>query len=266
MFSGNSRRNHRALGLRGYALELPGRNSRRSRYDRVDGITRGGFGDFWPSASGRHDRLVGRNGEEFGWGREGRVRLEQPLFLRGQVDAMGGLVGGLSSLHLDREASSSGPQSAYFDRRPLPLRRRLGQLDDTLMGRHPVPFSRHVPDMLLGRGHRGRRPYMSGALSIPDFGPGSSADSLDSVSEYSLHRLDRLSKPYHYQPPYAEDYESDIEEEVLTPEEESAGELIYGLPRRVFFHLPRDTTPELFRPEKGLSSTMPSELIPARNL
>jgi hypothetical protein len=249
MFSGSSGGNHRALGLQGYALELPGRNSRRSRHHRVDGIPRGGFGDFWPSASGRHDRLVGRNGEDFGWGREGRVRPEQPLFLRGQVDPMGGLVGGLRSLHLDREGSSSGPHSAYFGRRPLPLRRRLGQSDDTLMGRHSVPPSRHESDMLLGRSHRARRPYMSGAFSIPDFGPGSCADPLDSVSEYSLHDLDRLSKPYHYQPPYAEDYESDTEEEILRQEEEPSGELIYGLPRRAFFHLPRDTTPELFRRE-----------------
>jgi hypothetical protein len=55
---------------------------------------------------------------------------------------------------------------------------------------------------------------MSSALGTLDIARGYSLGSLSSGSDYSLTHLDRFTRPYHYQPPYVEDYESDVEEEL----------------------------------------------------
>lgn len=70
-------------------------------------------------------------------------------------------------------------------------------------------------------GDRGTQ-LLPGALGNSDYEPGASG-SLSSGSEYSLRRLDRLSRPYHYQPPYVEDYESELDEELWRQQEELEG-------------------------------------------
>jgi hypothetical protein len=55
---------------------------------------------------------------------------------------------------------------------------------------------------------------MSNALGTPDIARGYNLGSLSSGSDYSLTHLDRFARPYHYQPPYVEDHESDVEEEL----------------------------------------------------
>ena len=58
----------------------------------------------------------------------------------------------------------------------------------------------------------GGRPLRPGGMGIgPGVGGGSRTPSLNG-SNYSLDHLDRRPRPYHYQPPYVEDWESMLEE------------------------------------------------------
>jgi hypothetical protein len=216
MFSGTPGRNHPAPGFRGYEFGLPERTSYNGRDAEFDYIARGGYRDFSSSHSCHHDCPRSMSGQEFGWGREGRVRLEPPRYLPAQVGPRP--FGGLGGLNINR-GSAGGPLDYPFRSRLQSLRQRPDLPGDTLIYRRPVSLPRHGPDDIRSANcYCGR--VMSGALGISDFGSGPSGSPLGSVSEYSLHHLDRLSKPYHYQPPYAEEYESDIGEEPLRSHED----------------------------------------------
>ena len=55
-----------------------------------------------------HNHCGGRNGERFGWGREGRVRLEDSTMRHRRSSSMGGLMGGIGGLNLGRGGIGGG--------------------------------------------------------------------------------------------------------------------------------------------------------------
>jgi hypothetical protein len=168
----------------------------------------------------------GRGGERFGWGREGRVRLDSSPVYHRRRGTMGGLVGGLGGLNLGGgESGGSGGLlggmggMGDFD--------RLGNRRSPFLGRElDAGFMYHCDNPYLCHGMGfgglrscdrlgGGRPVLPGGIGL-DLG-GSRSPSLRG-SNYSLDHLDRRPRPYHYQPPYVEDWESIHEEELLRPE------------------------------------------------
>lgn len=182
---------------------------------------------------GQHNQS-GRTGERFGWGREGRVRLDDSPTChrrRASLDALvGGLggVGGLNigglggGLNLGGGAGLFGRHRGPFDplqQRVSPLLGRGRGLDASLQDLRDYPY--YLQQLSLGG--LGARGCLGGGRQLPlgniglGLGAGLRPGSLRSVSSYSLDHLDRLPRPYHYQPPFAEDYESLFDED-LDPE------------------------------------------------
>lgn len=173
----------------------------------------------------------GRPGERFGWGREGRVRLDEPPILSNRRGSVAGTMGRMGGLDGPRFGGGGG--GAGWGRNPLD---ELSMYDLPRGPRYP----RGGLDPLGGRfldsryetyldtdTHMNNRsgfpdrfsrgdPYMSGALPT-GLGLGASMSSPGSGSRYSLDHLDRPPRSYHYQPPYVEDDIDDflIEEELF---------------------------------------------------
>jgi hypothetical protein len=88
-----------------------------------------------------------------------------------------------------------------------------------------------APNALRSRDYLGlRQPPMMPGIGMGGLGSRSPAASLRSGSSFSLEHLDRQPRTYHYQPPFVEDYESEVEEELLRREEEEMIQQLYGLP------------------------------------
>jgi hypothetical protein len=207
-----SGRNHRAPAFRDEGLALSRRSPLPGHDDLSDCISRGRRGNVDPSRSGRHVRTGCRNGGEYGWSRQGRVRLESSLFLRDPDNPPGRFFRRHDDLSLNRDIlkdirdnDSEQTESVPSGLNALPY----------LLGEHHPSSLQYGPNLLLEDGLRDREPYFRGALALPDIDRGSPTASLDSVSEYSLRHMDRLGRPYHYQPPYVEDYESQLDEELV---------------------------------------------------
>jgi hypothetical protein len=204
----------------------------RCGYDGVndDGNRYGGHSD-------RH-RQNG-HGERLGWGREGRLRLEEPLMYpsrrsstNGSMGAMRGLggmgdlggLGGMGGLRI----GGGGP----FGGGPMPERLRRhrlgsgsGSIRDQLLDSRRSSFS----DSSCGLGSRlasrdrlnESGQFMSGGLHS-GFGSRASLSSLGSGTSYNLQQFDRRPRQYHWQPPHVEDdfEESMMEEEMYRKQEE----------------------------------------------
>lgn len=176
-----------------------------------------------------------RDGERFGWGREGRVRLDDLPTHHRRPNSLGGLTGGVGGLNLGggegplgsmggglggRGPMRAGPFDG-LENRGSPLLRR--GLDAAFMDPRDNPYLFH--ELSLGGIHsRDRlgsgRPFLPGGMGMGlglGLGGRSRTPSLRG-SNYSLDHLDRRPRPYHYQPPYVEDWESILEEELLRPE------------------------------------------------
>lgn len=199
MFSPNPNTDHRAPCFRGYEFRLPERAPHSGRDVEFDYIAHGGYRDVSSSQTCHHDCPTNISGQKFGWGREGPVRLEPPRYLREGVDPRPFRGPG---------ASAEPPIGYSFVSRLQPIRQRLDLPGDTLVYRRPCSMPRHRSGDIRCADCYCCRAVPDG-FHISDFGSGS---SLDPASQCSLHHLDRFSRPSHYQPPYAEEYASEIEQ------------------------------------------------------
>lgn len=191
----------------------------------------------------------GREGDRLGWGREGRGRLDDSLTRPRRLGSMGGLLNEPGGLDLGRGGiggGSFGGRGGSLDgmdglgglggvRRWAPF--GSGSFD-RLDGRGSPPFRRiddfvhpydTASDQYLldlreiglggmgGQGRLGGRPLLPGGLGT-GLGGGLGGRSRTPSSNYSFDHLDRRPRPYHYQPPYVEDWGSILEEELLGQE------------------------------------------------
>ena len=184
------------------------------------------------------DRFGGRNGELYGWSRAGRVRLHTPSLLSENLASINRSSRVNSGLHPDETGRVLGDlHHDPFDRRLSYVDHETRYLDDHLLDPHRNSYARGRPqlswDLGAPDGFGRSRPYVSDALGIADTGRGSTSGSVSSGSDYSLNHLDRFSRPYHYQPPYVEDYESDIEEELRRRHDDL--EARYGMISRDYY-------------------------------
>ena len=197
---------------------------------------------------GSYNHCDDRDGERYGWGREGRVRLNDSPVHHRRPSSMGGLLGGLEGLNLGGGGLSGGrlsrgqlsggglggggrllggmgglggvPPIRYYsdglgNRRNPFLEHGL---EGGLMDPRDNPYLRQELGMRgMGMGLQDRlgggRPILADGVGL-GLGGGSRSPSLRG-SMYSLDHLDRRSRPYHYQPPYVEDYDGGYEEELL---------------------------------------------------
>jgi hypothetical protein len=190
-----------------------------SRGGRSDNLSCNGFSSQRTPLSIRQGHFDGRNGEQYGWGREGRVRLHTPSLPGERLSSMNGLRGVQGGVQSDGASGLSGRSHHHlFGRRASSLSHEPRFLDDHLLDSHRSPCAHGQPDLSWDPGARDRfgrgGPFMSNALGTPDIARGYNLGSLSSGSDYSLTHLDRFARPYHYQPPYVEDHESDVEEEL----------------------------------------------------
>lgn len=188
----------------------------------------------------------GRDGERFGWGREGRVRFDDSPIHHRRRGSIGGMMGGLRGLNLggDRLGDGGGLLGGGAALGGLggrgPIRRGpldgLGSRGSPFLGRgldaafldpRESPYlSRELGlgrlNALGGLGSRDRleggRPFSPGGMGLGFDLEGRSRSPSLRGSNYSLDHLDRCPRPYHYQPPYVEDWESVLEDELLRPE------------------------------------------------
>lgn len=181
---------------------------------------------------------LGRNGEPFGWGREGRVRLDDTPMLHRRRGSMGGLADGLDRLSLGggggrgggllgglrmRDRLSQGSGTSFFGRDDGFLDMRRSPHNQSRLG---LERGGNPRDRLL----EGGGPYMLSGLGS---GSRSSLGSLGSGSQYSLRHFDRRPRQYHYQPPYVEDdLEAElIEEEMMRRRHEALMDMRHGRDR-----------------------------------
>lgn len=175
------------------------------------------------------------HGERLGWGREGRGRLEEPLYpsqrgsmvgLMGGMSGLGGIggMGGLGNLRLGNGGLSGLAGGAMYNR--LRGTNRLGpsHIGDRLSESRRNAYLESGPGVSSRLGSRDRyndqAPFMSGGLHS-GMGSRASLGSLSSESSNNLQHLDRRPRQYHYQPPYAEDdLEELMEEEMFRRQED----------------------------------------------
>lgn len=216
----NSGRNSRAVALRRNGFALTGRNSGSEREDLSDYALRGRVGYTTRPWTGRQGNSGVRNGDMYGWGREGRVRLEPRVFLRDPGGPLGGYCGRQQGVPNFNRETFRDLHNCGSEQDQEPIRTELVTLPYCLVAHHPV-CQPYRPDIFIPNRLCIPDQYIQGALEFPDIGEESQANSLDSsVSEYSLRHMDRMSRPYHYQPPYVEDYVSELEEELLRQQDE----------------------------------------------
>ena len=205
--------------------------------------------------AGTHNHL-GRDGNRFGWGREGRVRLEDFPMHHQRYGSMDGLVGGMETglsgglrgirggiggdLRGGMAGNLGGPLSGGFGG-GIGFAGGLRGIGGTggIGGMRAIPREAMLGDFLEGFGDRGASLLGRGGIEAapPDaredmgFDGMSARDHLrmrggrnlfagvndlsGGHSDYSLDHLDRRSRPYHYQYPYVEDYESELEEQEM---------------------------------------------------
>lgn len=210
----------RVVGFPRNEFALSRRNSPSDRDYFPDHVLRGRLENVARSRGSRQGNSGARNGDMYGWGREGRVRLEPLVFIREPGGSLNGYFGrgrqcevNLNRENLYRLHDGDSEQ----DSQPIPSR-----LLDLPYGLAVCPPESppYQPDILLEDGGHSLDPYIRGALEFHDIGEGSHIESLGSVSEYSLGHLDRGGTTYHYQPPYVEDYISELEEELQRQQDE----------------------------------------------
>lgn len=271
---------HRSSDSRGDGFSLARGNARSGYCEQSDYIVRERHGNFAPSRGGRHSFPGGTNGVEYGWGRRGRVRLDPPIFLRDPGSPLNRCYGRQGDQNHSRVTQQSqrtrdSEHILHSDCNglsaltylPTALRAPARQYQADLLLENDL----YEPDMLIekdhnrpsvqfGNGFHGLEPYMRRALTGLELGPGfgsdfgpdydtrSSLDSLNSVSQYSLQHLDRLKRSYHYQSPYVEDYESQLDELGQLDELDSLHDMIIPAefshllsPREGFLPGPTDT-------------------------
>ena len=252
---------HLALRLRGGAYPRPvhhcdhihrcredvrlGRSDRDSLLGEMNHGGLGGDGIMGARCLGTHNHL-GIDGTVFGWGREGRVRLDDYPMHHWRRKSMGGLMGGrgpeaqgsspgrglggglgrgpkggLGGIHGDCLVGGFGGAGAIHESmRGIPRGALRGETPDGLRRGRTALLGREGLEaaLLEARGGIGLRGL--GTHECPEGGrPLIGANSLlggprsPSGSLYNLSHLDRRSRPYHYQQPYFEDYESELEDQ-----------------------------------------------------
>ncbi|TAQ91559.1 hypothetical protein B7494_g85 [Chlorociboria aeruginascens] len=168
-----------------------------------------------------------RGRDNLGWGHEGTIRLnDYPVLERTRTGPLDGVMEGLGRRRMLEEGRGlvgspmmmpRGPLGP--DRGPRFFEHRSPMLDDDPLV-HQVPYVRHGLHELGDMGG----PYMTGGLGglrsplrSPHLPPGGS------VNNFDLHQMDRMRSPFglnghgpsNYRPPYVEDYESDMDGELI---------------------------------------------------
>ena len=189
---------------------LSGRNSRSGRDGLSDYISGERFGNSAPSQNGRHAHSRGTYGEEYGWSRQGRVRLQPSLFFHDPEAPPPRFLEERS----DRKPDMQALMAQYNmdpDQTTLPGDNRSGASPYYLEGPR-APSLQYGLDMLFHHGDtRSQEPHFGGAQGLLGFDTEYSTPSLGSVSDDNPSHFDRLGRPYHYRPPYIE---SDVNSEL----------------------------------------------------
>jgi hypothetical protein len=162
------------------------------------------------------------------------LNLGRRLLSGGGFSGGGSLLGGVGGWGTTSEDPYDGlgnRRSPYLDR----------ALEAALLYRDSPYFRSGLrlndPAGLMSRDRlAGSSPYLNGGAGLGMDLEGSRSPSFRG-SGFSLNHLDRRPRPYHYQPPYVEDYESVLEEELLgdlieLAERRGEGADMYGLPGR----------------------------------
>ncbi|KAF4629918.1 hypothetical protein G7Y89_g8222 [Cudoniella acicularis] len=215
----------------------------RSRRQRSSSYAEGSLCDCPEgTSSSRSSRDSTRHGGRVGYGREGRVRLDDPTMLYRRRGTSGGIMDGIIN-------NSGGPGYGGYPRSPMmggfgPPRGppvMSPRIDPRMPYYGSDPYGGRSPLMLnSAMGPSGRAPQngfmggrgalMSGALPAPPMphtGPRSPLRPPNSSDIFNPYQMDRPRMPYgpaamspmrtssNYRSPYVEDYESEIVSDLM---------------------------------------------------